>query len=233
VTEDPETSGRPGHNLRSRRYAIAGLVLLVVGVGVLVGLLSRTGTREEAERVTPPSPAPTPQVTDEAAVPAQTPVTEVAGSPLPESPAVPVPPTPAEQGTVVGSGTAFGGQWTLSAYIAKEGEDEGSVCYSITGVIEATGCSDPAAGGDSSVHLTGQTYHPYPDRPVVHGVVGKSVAGITLSLDDGRVLTTETLKHKAFPVAFFVVPLKEGSQVAVYETLDAGGEVLDESSYRP
>jgi hypothetical protein len=107
------------------------------------------------------------------------------------------------------------------------------VCYSITGVIEASGCSDPTAGDDSSVLLVGHTYHPYPDRPVVHGVVGKSVAGITLTLDDGRVLTTETLKSKALPVAFFVVPLKKDSQVAVYEALNPDGKVLDESSYRP
>lgn len=231
-----EPLGRRARKLRTRRYTIAGLALVVVGVGILfpVGLLSRLGPHQETDPIRPGSPIQTPPVTDDSAAPIQTPpVTEESGSVLPESPAELFPPAPAEPATLVGSGTAFGGKWTLSAYQAKEGEYKGDVCYSITGVIEASGCSDPAAGDDSSVHLVGHTYHPYPDRPVVHGVVGKSVAGITLTLDDGRVLTTETLKSKALPVDFFVFPLTKDSQVAVYEALDADGKVLNESSYRP
>ena len=249
VPADPpgtETLTRRARRLRTRRYAVAGLALLVVGVGILfpLGLLSGLGTQSEKGRIRPGAPIQTPvteeseaatqtPVTEESGAPTQTPVTEESGSVLPELPVETFPPAPAGLVTEVGSGTAFGGKWTLSAYQVEEGENKGDICYSITGVIEASGCSDPTAGDDSSVHAFVQTYHPYPDRPVMHGVVGKKVAGITLTLDDGRVLSTQTLRSKTLPVAFFLIPFQGNTQVAAIEGLDAEGKVLDESSYRP
>lgn len=233
---ETETLGRRTRTFRTRRYAIVGLAVVFVGVGILfsVGLVSRLGTPQETDRIRPGSPIETPPVTEESATPMQTPpVTEESGSLLPESPAELFPPTPAGPVTVVGSGTAFGGKWTLSAYQVEEGEYKGDICYSITGVFEASGCSGPTAGTDSSVHVVGHTFDPDPDRPVVHGVVGKNVGGITLMLDDGRVLSTETLKSKSFPVSFFVIPYEGDTRVAAIEVLDADGKVLDESSFRP
>lgn len=246
VPADPpgtETLTGRARRLRTRRYAVAGLVLLVVGIGILfpLGLLSGLGTQSEKGRIRPGAPIQTPvpeesgaiqtPVTEESGAPMQTPVTKESGSA--ELPTETFPPAPAGLVTEVGSGTAFGGKWTLSAYEVEEGEYKGDICYSITGVIEASGCSDPTAGDDSSVHAFVQTYHPYPDRPVMHGVVGKKVAGVTLTLDDGRVLSTQTLRSKALPVAFFLIPFQGNTQVAAIESLDAEGKVLDESSYRP
>jgi hypothetical protein len=249
VPADPpgtETLTRRARSLRTRRYAVAGLALLVVGVGILfpLGLLSGLGTQSEKGRIRPGAPIQTPvteeseaatqtPVTEESGAPTQTPVTEESGSVLPELPVEPFPPAPAGSVTEIGSGTAFGGKWTLSAYEVEEGEYKGDICYSITGVFEASGCSDSTAGADSSVHVVGHTFHPDPDRPVVHGVAGKNVAGITLTLDDGRVLSTETLKSKSFPVAFFVIPFEGDTRVAAIEVLDADGKVLEESSFRP
>lgn len=58
------------------------------------------------------------------------------------------------------------------------------------------------------------------------------MAGITMTLDDGRVLTSETLKSKALPVVFYAIPF-EGSaeQMVSIEALDVKGNVLEESTF--
>jgi hypothetical protein len=145
----------------------------------------------------------------------------------------PFPPEPAGRTVEVGSGTAFGRIWTLSVYRPKGGAYAGNVCYWIVGGL-GTGCADPDAVKPSTGELlTGITVSgergPNGQRAFAHGIVGKDVAGITLTLDDGRVFSISTLKSKVFPVAFYVVPFEgKGEQVIVIEALDAKGKVLQE-----
>jgi hypothetical protein len=234
-----EPLGLRARKLRTRRYTIAGLALVVISVGILlpVVLLSRLGTQQETDRVRPGSPIQTPPVSNESAAPIQTPpVTEEAGSPLPEPSAEPFPPTPSEPVTIVGSGTAFGERWTLSAYWSGHGEER-TLCLRLTGAGE--GCGGPTGAApdpDTSFHAMYRSFSEgarLASKSFAYGVVSKSVMGVTAILDDGRVLSVETLRSKEFPVAFYVIPFKGRTQVAGYEALDAGGKVLDESTYRP
>lgn len=144
----------------------------------------------------------------------------------------PYPPEPAGPVIEVAAGTAFGEAWTLSAYRAKSAPWEGNICYRIGGLGSA--CDDPDALSPSTgdplggIAISGET-GPDGNRAVVHGIVSKGVAGVTLTLDDGRVFSVATLKSKAFPVAFYVIPFEgKAEQVISIEALDAEGKVLAE-----
>jgi hypothetical protein len=240
VPADPpatETLARRARSLRTRRYAVAGLALLVVGVGILVpvGLLSRLGTQPEQNQIRPGGPIQTPPVTEESAAPLQTPtVTEESGSPVPEVSADPYAPELAEAIVEVAKGTAFGQPWTLSAYWSGPGTER-SLCLQLTGA--GGGCGAPTGTGpypDSTFHARYGSFSTAPSSTsFTYGVVSKDVRGVTAILDDGRVLSVETIRTKKFPVSFYVIAFQGETQVAGVEALDAEGKVLDESSYRP
>lgn len=249
VPADPpstETLTRRARALRNRRYAVAGLALLVVGLGILlpVGVLSRLGTHSKNDRVRPGAPIQTPvteesgpiqtPITEESGAPIQTPVTEESGSA--ELPAELFPPEPTGEVVEVGKGTAFGQPWTLSAYWAGHGSER-SLCLQLTGA--GGGCGAPTGTGpypDSTFYSTYRSFSEGagpPSPSFAYGVVSKDIRGVTVSLDDGRVLSVETLRSKEFPVAFYVIVFKGQTQVAGIEALGADGEVVDESIYRP
>lgn len=146
----------------------------------------------------------------------------------------PFPPEPNGPVIEVASGTAFGGTWSLSAYRA-EYQGESIVCYRILGA--GSGCAPPGAAGPEvgsyfqSVNYSGKEGQGVPSETFAYGVVWKGVAVITITLDDGRVLSSETLRMKAFPLAFYVLPF-EGSadDVLSIEALDAKGNVLQKSN---
>jgi hypothetical protein len=147
----------------------------------------------------------------------------------------PFPPEPTGPVIEVATGTAFGGTWTLSAYRTKL-QGESVVCYQILG--SGSGCADPklvapeAGSYFQSVNYSGTSGLGIPSETFAYGVVWKGVAGITLTLDDGRVLSSETLRSKAFPLAFYVIPFEGRSeQVVSIEALDAKGNVLEENTF--
>lgn len=249
VPADPpgtETVTRRARSLRTRRYAVAGLALLVVGIGILfpVGVLSRLGTQSEKGRIRPGAPIQTPVTeesgaiqtpfTEESGAPMQTPVTEESGSA--ELPAELFPPEPTGEVVEVAKGTAFGQPWTLSAYWSGHGSER-VLCLELTGA--GGGCGAPTGAApdpDSSFYATYRSFSEGagpPSTSFAYGVVSKDVRGVTVSLDDGRVLSVETIRSKEFPVAFYVVAFKGQTQVAGTEALDADGTVLDESTFRP
>lgn len=147
----------------------------------------------------------------------------------------PFPPEPTGPVIEVATGTAFGGTWTLSAYRTKL-QGESVVCYQILG--SGSGCADPklvapeAGSYFQSVNYSGTSGLGIPSETFAYGVVWKGVSGITLTLDDGRVLSSETLRSKAFPLAFYVIPFEGRSeQVLSIEALDAKGNVLEENTF--
>jgi hypothetical protein len=72
-------------------------------------------------------------------------------------------------------------------------------------VDEGSGCADPKAAAPEvgsyfqSFNYSGKGGFGFPSETFAYGVVWRGVAGITMTLDDGRVLTSETLKSKALP----------------------------------
>lgn len=244
TTLDRDAANSPGtetrarrHVLRTRWYVSAGLALFVVGVGILVplGLLSREGSKPESDQIRPGAPTQTPPVTEESGAPTQTPpVTEESGSLDPEASADSPSPDPAGTVVEVATGTAFGEPWTLSAYWSGH-SGERDLCLQLTGA--GGGCGAPTDAGpypDSTFHATYRSFSTAPSSTSFdYGVVSKDIRGVTVILDDGRVLSVETLRSKEFPVAFYVVAFKGQTHVAAVEALDAEGKVLDESSYRP
>jgi hypothetical protein len=141
------------------------------------------------------------------------------------------PPQPTGPLVEVASGTAFGAPWTLSAYRTDYGGKK-VVCYRISGGGGAClGPKDPAPEIGryfQGVSASFKEENGVRSETYVYGVVWKGVRGVTLILDDGRVLTSETLRSKEFPVAFYVIPYEGSAEVVSIEALDADGKVLDQ-----